>query len=144
MEAEAVGAGKNGKVDVPNLGTCYKDLSMKLRVIKSAKQHRLAVKEAERLFNAGPRSARADRLELLVLLIEDYEKKHFPFPGPDAIEAIKFRMEQRNLTTSDLAKVLGGRSRVSEVLRRKRPLSLTMIKNLHKKWQIPAEALLAG
>ena len=118
-------------------------MSLRPKVIKTKRDHEVALKEAKRLFSAKPGSPQADLLELLVVLIEDYEEKHFPMPEPDPVEAIKFRMEQQGLTTSDLAKVLGGRNRASEVMGRKRPLSMAMVKNLVRQWQIPAEALLA-
>lgn len=116
---------------------------MRLKLIKTKAEHEAALKEADRIFDAKANTPEAERLELLGLLIEDYEERHFPFAAPDPIEAIKFRMEQQGLTTSDLAKVLGGRNRASEVLNHKRSLSLAMIRNLHKQWHIPAETLLA-
>ena len=84
-----------------------------------------------------------DRLDVLVTLVEAYEQKHYKFDPPDPIEAIKFRMEQLDLKPSDLAKILGGRSRVSEVLNRKRKLTVEMMRSLRKHLAIPAESLLA-
>jgi HTH-type transcriptional regulator/antitoxin HigA len=116
---------------------------MTFRTIKTQKDHKAAMKVVDRLWNSKPGSPEAEQLEVLALLIEDYEKRHFPIAAPDPVEAIKFRMEQQGLTATDLAKVLGGRNRASEVLGRKRPLSIAMVKNLVRQWQIPAEALLA-
>jgi len=89
-----------------------------------------------------PGSEEHDQLELLTLLISVYEKEHYPIGLPDPIEAIKFRMEQQNLSKKDLIPFLGSRSKVSEVLSGKRPLSLTMIRALHNGLRIPAEVLL--
>ncbi len=117
---------------------------MRLKAIRSDREHRAAMKEIDALWNAKPGSEAADRLEVLAILVEDYEKRKFPIESPDPIEAVKFRMEQEGLTTQDLAKLLGGRNRASEVLNRKRGLSLAMIKSLHRRWRIPAEALLGA
>lgn len=116
---------------------------MRYKVLKTKAEYREAMKELDRVFDAKPNTPEGEKLELLALLIDDYEERHFPIPAPDPIEAIKYRMEQQGLTTTDLAKVLGGRNRASEVLNHKRSLSLAMIRNLNKQWQIPAEALLA-
>ena len=116
---------------------------MTIKAIKSRKDYQDALKAVDRLWVSKPASPGLDLLEVLVVLIEDYEKRHFPIGPPDPVEAIKFRMEQQGLSTTDLAKVLGGRNRASEVLSRKRPLSIAMIRNLVRQWQIPAEALLA-
>ena len=117
---------------------------MTLKPIKTIKDYKAAMKQIDALWNSKPGSAESDKLEVLAILVEDYEKKRFPISAPDPIAAIKFRMEQQGLTTQDLAALLGGRNRASEVLNRKRRLSLAMIKSLYKKWHIPAEALLAG
>jgi HTH-type transcriptional regulator/antitoxin HigA len=117
---------------------------MTLKPIKTVRDHKAAMKQIDALWDSKPGSPASDELEVLVILVEAYEKKKYPFPAPDPIEAIKFRMEQQGLTTQDLATLLGGRNRASEVLNRKRGLSLAMIKSLYKKWHIPAEALLAG
>jgi len=82
-------------------------------------------------------------MEVLVTLVEAYEQKHYKVEPPDPVEAIKFRMEQLGLKSSDLAKILGGRSRVSEVLNRKRKLTVEMMRSLRKRLDIPAESLLA-
>jgi len=83
-------------------------------------------------------------MEVLVTLIEAYENKHYPISPPDPVEAIKFRMEQQGLTLRDLEVYIGPSGRVSEVLNRKRPLSLRMVKRLHDGLRIPYESLLAG
>ncbi len=117
---------------------------MKLKVIKNERDHRAALKAIELLWKARPGTSRGDTLELLTTLVEAYEEKRHAILPPDPIEAIKFRMEQEGLTNSDLARIVGGRSRASEIMRRKRGLSLEMIRNLHRKLRIPAESLLAA
>jgi HTH-type transcriptional regulator/antitoxin HigA len=92
--------------------------------------------------NAAPRTPQGDRLDVLATLVEAYEHTHFPMDLPDAVDAIKFRMEQQNLTVKDLEPVIGRRNRVYEILSRKRPLTLRMIEGLHTKFGIPAESLL--
>jgi HTH-type transcriptional regulator/antitoxin HigA len=116
---------------------------MAARLIKTQREYRSALRRAEQLMDARPGSAEGDELELLATLIEIYEEKHAPVPSPDPIEAIRFRMEQENLRPSDLVPLLGSRSRVSEVLNGKRPLTLTMIRRLHRVLGIPADVLLA-
>jgi len=98
--------------------------------------------EVERLWGAKAGTPKGDRLDILATLIEAYETNHYPMDPPDPIEAIKFRMEQQGLTRKDLERVLGSRTRVSEVLNRKRRLSIDMIRKLHDKLQIPAEVLI--
>lgn len=117
---------------------------MTIRVIKTEREHRAALKEIESLWAAKPGTPQADRLELLATLVESYEDDHHEILPPDPVEAIKFRMEQEGLDNSDLAKIVGGKNRASEILNRKRGLSLSMIRNLHKKLHIPAESLLAA
>jgi HTH-type transcriptional regulator / antitoxin HigA len=90
-----------------------------------------------------PNTPMGDRLDVLVTLVEAYEQKHYRVDPPDPIEAIKFRMEQLELKPSDLAKILGGRSRVSEVLNKTRKLTVEMMRPLRKHLAIPAESLLA-
>ena len=85
-----------------------------------------------------------DRLDVLLVLIDDYESKRHPIDPPDAIDAIKFRMEQMNLTRKDLEPLIGPRGRVAEALNRRRPLSLSMIRSLHHKLHIPLESLIAN
>lgn len=116
---------------------------MNPKVLKNEKEHKLALKRVEALWNAAKGSKQAEELELWASLVEDYETKHHAVPAPDPIEAVKFRMDQMGLHRSDLAKYLGGRSRVSEVLSRKRPLSVTMMRSLYQNLHVPAESLLA-
>ena len=113
-----------------------------LRPLRSEKDYEAALVEVERLWGAKARTPKGDRLDILATLIEAYEAKHYPMDPPDPIEAIKFRMEQQGLTRKDLERVLGSRTRVSEVLNRKRGLSIDMIRKLHDRLQIPAEVLI--
>lgn len=115
-----------------------------ITAINSELDYRTALSEIEKLIDLPARagSPDGDRLNLLTLLVQDYEQKHVESRNPDPIEAIKFRMEQMNLTARDLVPLFGSRSRVSEVLAGKRPLSLSMIRALHKGLGIPAKALL--
>jgi len=115
---------------------------MKAKILKTESDYQLALTRVESLMDAKPGTAKEDELELWSLLVERYEEGHFPIDLPDAVEAIKFRMEQEGLRQKDLAKVLPGKNRVSEVLNRKRPLSLGMIRSLHEHLHIPAEILI--
>jgi len=117
---------------------------MNVKVIKNERQHRAALRAIELLWKARPGTPRDDMLELLATLVESYEDKHHAILPPDPIQAIKFRMEQDGMNNTDLAKILGGRNRASEILHRKRGLSLEMIRNLHRKLHIPAESLLSA
>lgn len=116
---------------------------MELTVIKNEQNYHLILQEAERLVSLDPASGskEAERLELLSLLIEDYERRKFPFETPDPIEAIEFRMNEQGLRQKDLVPLIGSRSRVSEVLARKRPLTVPMIRALSTGLGIPLEAL---
>jgi HTH-type transcriptional regulator / antitoxin HigA len=116
---------------------------MTTKLIKTQRKYRSALRRVEQLMDARPGTADGDELELLAALIEIYEEKHASVPPPDPIEAIRFRMEQENLRPADLVPLLGSRSRVSEVLNGKRPLTLTMIRRLHSVLGIPADVLLA-
>jgi len=116
---------------------------MTIKPIKSERDYHKALKEIEKLWDAKPNTSRGDRLDVLVTLVEAYEQRHYKVGPPDPVEAIKFRMEQLGLKPSDLAKILGGRSRVSEVLNRKRKLTVDMMRSLRKHLSIPAESLLA-
>jgi HTH-type transcriptional regulator / antitoxin HigA len=115
---------------------------MDIKPIKTAKDYRATLCEIETLMQAKANTAEGDRLDVLVTLVEAYERKHYPMDLPDAVEAIKFRMEQQGLTVDDLAQVIGRRNRVYEVLSRARPLTLRMIEGLHTQFGIPAESLL--
>jgi HTH-type transcriptional regulator/antitoxin HigA len=117
---------------------------MNIKPIKTEQDYQAILKEIQKLWDSEPNTPAGDRFEILVTLVESYESKHYPIDPPDPIEAIKFRMEQQGLGPSDLALILGGRNRVSEILSRKRPLTLRMIRNLHDKLNIPFESLLAS
>lgn len=116
---------------------------MTVKPIKTERDYQRALKEIDRLWDAKPNTPRGDRLDVLVTLVEAYENKHYKVDPPDPIEAIKFRMEQLELKPSDLAGILGGRSRVSEILNKKRKLTVEMMRSLRKHLAIPAESLLA-
>ncbi len=117
---------------------------MEPRIIKTDEQYQRYLREVERLAARDPDgdSQEGVRLELLAKLVEDYEKVRFPFRTPDPIDAIQFRMEEQGLRQKDIADLLGGKSRASEVLARKRPLTLPMIRALHEKLAIPSELLI--
>lgn len=117
-----------------------------LKVIKSKADHDSALAAIDRLITLDPEpgTPEADELEVLTVLVKDYESKRFPNQAPDPIEALRFRMDQMQLTPRDLEPIIGSRARVSEILTRKRPLSLSMLKGLHTSLGIPAAALLGG
>lgn len=116
---------------------------MNIKPIRSDDDLRVALRRLEAIFQAEEGTPEADEMEVLVTLIEAYENKHYPIDPPDPVDAIKFRMEQQGLTPRDLEAYLGPSGRVSEVLNRKRPLSLRMVKRLHDGLRIPYESLLA-
>lgn len=116
---------------------------MTIKPIKTERDYQKALKEIEKLWDAKPNTLKGDRLEVMITLVEAYEQKHHRIEPPDPIEAIKFRMEQLELKPSDLADILGGRNRVSEVLNKKRKLTVEMMRSLRKHLAIPAESLLA-
>jgi HTH-type transcriptional regulator/antitoxin HigA len=111
------------------------------KVIKTEKDYNKALKRLEVIFDAKKGSKNADELELLSLLIDNYEKEKYPIDLPDPIEAIKFRMEQLGYKQKDLAEAIGLKSRVSEILNRKRKLTLEMIRTLNQVLGIPTEIL---
>jgi HTH-type transcriptional regulator / antitoxin HigA len=117
---------------------------MEPRIIKTEAQYRAALAVVERLAAEDPvaGSADGDRLELLAKLVEDYEKERYRFAHPDPVEAILFRMQEQGLKQKDLVDILGGKNRVSEVLARKRGLTLPMIRALYEKLAIPTELLI--
>ncbi len=115
---------------------------MEIKVIKTEEGYKSALMRLEEIFDAPVNSPDGDEAELLTVLIEKYEEEHYPIESPDPIEAIRFRMEQMNMNKKDLAEVIGYKSRVSEILNRKRKLSLNMIRQLHKKLRIPYDSLL--
>ena len=116
---------------------------MDIKPIKTKKDYEAALKKINMLFDAKPNTLNGDLLEILVTLVEAYEQKNFKIFPPDPIEAIKFRMDQLGLKQSDIAKVIGGKNRASEILNRKRELTVQMMRDLHRKFNIPAESLLA-
>ena len=111
------------------------------KIIRTEKEFRNALAHVESLMDAEPGTSRESELELWSLLVERYEESHFPIDSPDPVDAIKFRMLQEGLRQKDLAKYFPSKSRVSEVLNHKRPLSLGMIRALHKGLGIPASVL---
>ncbi|GFE58956.1 type II toxin-antitoxin system HigA family antitoxin [Geobacter sp. AOG1] len=115
---------------------------MEIKPVKNEADYRVALEEIERLFDASPDTPEADRLEVLTTLVEAYEEKQYTIPLPDPIEAILYHMESRGLSRRDLEVYIGSRARVSEVLNRKRPLTMEMIRNLHRGLGIPAEVLI--
>lgn len=115
---------------------------MKIKPIRTIADHDAAIKEIERLLDAKPGTEQADRLEVLTTLTEAYEEKNYALPFPDPIEAILYHMESRGLTRRDLEPFIGSRARVSEILNRKRPLTMEMIRILHSGLGISAEVLI--
>ena len=115
---------------------------MTVKPIKNKKDCQAALNRLEIIFDAKPGSIEADELEVLGILIENYEQKHYPIDFPDPIEAIKFRMDQLGYSQSDLAKVVGLKSRASEILNKKRKLTLEMIRQLHLRLNIPTNVLI--
>ena len=116
---------------------------MNIKPIRNDDDLQKSFRRLEKVFQAKIGTQEADEKEILVTLIEAYENKHYPITSPDPVEAIKFRMEQQGLKARDLEEFIGSSGRVSEILNRKRPLSLKMIKSLHKELHIPYESLLA-
>lgn len=114
---------------------------MTIRPIRTKADYRRALKEVERLWDTDPGTAKGDRVEILVTLIEAYEAKHFEIPAPDPIAAVEFMLEQKGLTRRDLEPVIGSRGRVSEVMTRKRPLTLPMVRALSDLLDIPTDVL---
>jgi HTH-type transcriptional regulator/antitoxin HigA len=115
---------------------------MEIHPIKTEADYQATLKEIESLMPAEASTPEGDRLDVLVTLVEAYERVHYPIDFPDPVEAIKFRMEQQGLTVDDLVSVIGRKNRVYEILARKRPLTLRMIEGLHETFSIPAESLL--
>jgi HTH-type transcriptional regulator/antitoxin HigA len=115
---------------------------MVIKPIRTKKDYNQALERLEEIFDAKKGSPEGDELEVLGILIEKYEDEHFRIDLPDPIEAIKFRMEQMGYSQSDFAKVVGLKSRASEILSKKRKLSLNMIRKLHDKMNIPTDVLI--
>lgn len=115
---------------------------MKLKPIKTEQDYNQVLERLEQIFDSEPNTKEGDELEILGILIKKYENENFPIELPDPIEAIKFRMEQLNYSQNDLAEVIGLKSRASEILNKKRKLSLEMIRKLSEKLHIPSEVLI--
>lgn len=115
---------------------------MEIKPIKTEKDYKQALERLEIIFDAKLGSVEGDELEVLGILINQYENEHFPIGLPDPIEAIKFRMEQLGYNQNDLADIVGLKSRASEILNRKRKLTLEMIRQLHKRLNIPTDVLI--
>jgi HTH-type transcriptional regulator / antitoxin HigA len=117
-------------------------MTAEVRPIRSKRDYEAALNDAERLWGAKAGTPDGDRLDVLATLIDAYENEHYPMDPPDPIEAIKFRMEQQGLTRRDLEGIIGTRTRIAEVLNRKRGLSIAMIRRLHERLGISAEVLI--
>ena len=115
---------------------------MEIKPIKTVKDYNQALERLEMIFDAKNGTSEGDELEVLGILIDQYENEHFPIGLPDPIEAIKFRMEQMGYNQNDLANIVGLKSRASEILNRRRKLSLEMIRKLHKVLHIPTDVLI--
>jgi HTH-type transcriptional regulator / antitoxin HigA len=120
----------------------FEDPDMEIAPIKSNRDYRRALKEIGGLMNARRNSPEGDRLDVLVTLVEAWERKHYPLDLPDPVEAIKYHMEQNGLQPRDLIPFIGSRNRVYEVLNRRREITLNMIRRLHEGLGIPAESLI--
>ena len=116
---------------------------MEIRPIKTEQDYNTSIHRIEVLWGAKKDTPQGDELDLLVTLVESYEMKHYPIAPPDSVDAIKFRMEQMDMTKADLVQYIGSQSRVSEILNGRRKLTLGMIKALYKGLRIPADILLA-
>jgi len=129
--------------DRPNaFSNDQQEFDMSIKPIKTQKDYKAALQRLEMIFDATPGSAQGDELEILGILIDNYEKNHYPIDYPDPIEAIKFRMEQLGYTQNDLAKIVGLKSRASEILNKKRKLTLEMVRQLHTGLNIPTNVLI--
>jgi HTH-type transcriptional regulator/antitoxin HigA len=114
-----------------------------VKPVRNEIDYKEALSNLKQVWEAKPDTKEGDILELLLLVIEKYEAQHYPMPQLDPIEAIKYKMEENDLSQKDLVKYFGTKSRVSEVLSRKKPLTLKMIKTLYQNFGIPAEILLS-
>tara|TARA_R110002049_G_scaffold85452_1_gene217176 strand:- start:114 stop:512 length:399 start_codon:yes stop_codon:yes gene_type:complete len=119
----------------------FKNKTMNVKPIRTDKDYRNALKRLEEIFDAPIDSKEGDEAEILSLLIENYENEHYPIEAPDPIEAIKIRMEELNMQQKDLVGIIGGKSRVSEILNRKKRLTVDMIRELERILQISASVL---
>ena len=117
-------------------------MAAEVRPIRTKRDYEAALKEVERLWGAKTGTRDGDRLDVLATLIDAYEAEHYPMDPPDPIEAIKFRMEQQGLTRRDLEEIIGTRTRIAEVMNRRRGLSIAMIRRLHERLGISADVLI--
>lgn len=117
---------------------------MRIKPIKSERDYRQVMREIDSLMDATPNSTDGDRLDVLTTLAQAWEEKHDAIEPPDPIAAIRFAMEKHGLTRKDLEPCIGSRARVAEILNRKRPLTLAMIRRLHQSLNIPAESLIGA
>ena len=115
---------------------------MKIRVLKTEEDYQLALERLDELFHAPAGTEEGDEAEILSILIEKYEDENYPIAAPDPVEAILYRLEQMDLNKKDLEDILGHKSRVSEIISKKRKLNLTMIRKLHNRLNIPYESLI--
>lgn len=118
-------------------------LRVELKPIRTKAEYKAALREIEALFDAPDNTPEADRLEVLVMLVEKYEAQHYPIPAPDPIDFLNYAMETRGLTRKDLEPSIGSRGRVDEVLNRARPLTLAMIRRLSEGLKLPVDVLIA-
>ncbi len=116
---------------------------MELKLIKTEKDYRKALKRLDEIFDAKIGTAESDEADVLGLLIDEYENKHYPIDAPDPIEAIKIRMEEMDLKQKDLVGIIGGKSRVSEILNRKKKLTVEMIRSLASRLNLSAQLLIS-
>jgi HTH-type transcriptional regulator/antitoxin HigA len=117
-------------------------MTAEVRPIRTKRDYEAALEEVERLWGAKAGTSEGDRLDVLATLVDAYEAEHYPMDPPDPVEAIKFRMEQQGLTRRDLEEIIGTRTRIAEVLNRKRGLSIAMIRRLHERLGISADVLI--
>ena len=115
---------------------------MEIRLIKTKEDYQVSLNRIEQLFDAPTGTIESDEADVLAVLLDDYEKKHFPIASPDPIEAIKIRMEEMQMKQQDLAKAIGGKNRVSEILNRKRKLTIEMIRNITVKLGLSSDVLI--
>jgi HTH-type transcriptional regulator/antitoxin HigA len=115
---------------------------MNIKPIKTEKDYKATLREIERLFDAKPNTPKGDKLDILTTLVHCYEEEHCPMDFPDAVEALQYWIESRGLERKDLVACIGTRARISEILNRKRQLTLNMIRKLHDELHIPAKLLL--
>jgi HTH-type transcriptional regulator / antitoxin HigA len=128
--------------DKIDAATIWEDRAMEIRPIRTEADYQAALLEIEHLFDAAPNTPLGDRLDVLTTLVEAYEAQHYSLPAPDPLEALTYHLESRRLSRRDLEPYLGSRARVAEVLNRKRPLSLEMIRRLHTGLGIEADILI--